>query len=448
MANPNFDGIYSTHNIWRGDDETRCLTDDLDAIEADIAELQESQGASYTHPETHPASMITGLAEVATTGDYEDLANKPTIPAAYTHPSSHPASMITGLSEVATTGDYNDLENKPTIPAAYTHPASHPASMITGLASVATSGSYNDLADKPTIPTVPSSLPANGGNADTVDGKHAADFATAGHTHDYAASGHTHTPADIGAADASHTHSGYAASGHTHTAAALLAMAGALFGTNEIGGVEYSYGSGATSDLLATMAAWPQGLHTAYVIAGTTGAPPVSGESWRIIAHKTSDTIGWILAFGSSGSIFANYQNSATTYRGWRAIYEASPSPLWTGGANGGYYMTEGHTITPSKKLSECRNGWILLWSDYDVGGEANNTDFCTTIIPKRAYTGQVWNGAMWYCDVPSYAAGTATDSEVRVIKVLQIYDAKIVGTENNGAAPRNDVVLRAVYEF
>lgn len=40
----------------------------------------------------------------------------------YSHPSSHPASMITGLSTVATTGSYNDLSNKPTIPAAYTHP--------------------------------------------------------------------------------------------------------------------------------------------------------------------------------------------------------------------------------------------------------------------------------------------------------------------------------------
>ena len=36
--------------------------------------------------------------------------------------------------------------------------------------------SYNDLEDKPTIPTT---LPANGGNADTVDGKHASDFALA-----------------------------------------------------------------------------------------------------------------------------------------------------------------------------------------------------------------------------------------------------------------------------
>lgn len=54
------------------------------------------------------------------------------------------------------------------------------------------SGDYNDLTNKPTIPTntnqltngagfitaasIPSSLPANGGNADTVDSKHAADF--------------------------------------------------------------------------------------------------------------------------------------------------------------------------------------------------------------------------------------------------------------------------------
>lgn len=39
--------------------------------------------------------------------------------------------------------------------------------------------SYTELRDTPTIPT---SLPADGGNADTVDGKHAYDFAAANHT--------------------------------------------------------------------------------------------------------------------------------------------------------------------------------------------------------------------------------------------------------------------------
>lgn len=32
----------------------------------------------YTHPDTHPATMITGLADVATSGSYDDLSNKPT----------------------------------------------------------------------------------------------------------------------------------------------------------------------------------------------------------------------------------------------------------------------------------------------------------------------------------------------------------------------------------
>lgn len=317
----------------------------------------------------------------------------------------------------------------------HTHAQSDITGLATALAGKAASNhghSFNDLSDKPTIPTIPSSLPANGGNADTVDGKHASDFATAGHTH-------------TGFAASNHTHSGFAASNHTHTAAALLAMAGALFGTNDIGGVEYSYGSGAISNLLTTMAAWPQGLHTAYVIAGTNGAPPVAGESWRIIAHKTSATIGWFLAFGSSGSIYANYQNSDTTFRGWRAIFDYGNAPLWSGGR----YMTQDHTVTPTKKLSECRTGWMLLWSDYDPDtGTVNNTDFCTTFIPKRNGTGGTWNGSAYYCDIPRYTAGTATDSESRVIKVLNVYDAKLVGTVNNAAAPRNDVVLRAVYEF
>ena len=39
-----------------------------------------AEGANnYTHPATHPASMITGLSTVATSGSYNDLADKPNI---------------------------------------------------------------------------------------------------------------------------------------------------------------------------------------------------------------------------------------------------------------------------------------------------------------------------------------------------------------------------------
>jgi hypothetical protein len=54
----------------------------------------------YEHPSTHPASMITGLAAVATSGSYNDLTDKPNIPAS-----------ITIDSELSTTST-NPVQNK------------------------------------------------------------------------------------------------------------------------------------------------------------------------------------------------------------------------------------------------------------------------------------------------------------------------------------------------
>lgn len=214
--------------------------------------------------------------------------------------------------------------------------------------------------------------------------------------------------------------------------------------TDDDGDVSISWSG---KDTVAQFKALGSGMYTAYAPVGNTNNPN-SGESFRFMIHKTGTAnYGWVMAYGGKGSVYTGYIDNGN-WKGWKALWEYAPAPLWSGGANGGYYMTAGHTITPTKKLSECRNGWALLWSDYDPGGQANNTDFYVSYIYKRAYTGQVWGGGEWYCDIPSYSAGTATDSEQRVIKLLQIYDAKIVGTENNAAAPRNDVVLRAVYEF
>jgi hypothetical protein len=105
---------------------------------------------------------IGGLATVATSGDYADLLNAPTLNKAAvglsnvdnTSDLNKPISAaqssinslkanISSLATVATSGDYADLTNKPTTPTATS----------LGLADVATSGSYNDLSDKPTIST-------------------------------------------------------------------------------------------------------------------------------------------------------------------------------------------------------------------------------------------------------------------------------------------------------
>jgi hypothetical protein len=57
----------STITLTGSDGKTTSVTDsDTDTV--------------YTHPATHPASMIAGLATVATSGKYSDLSGQPTIP--------------------------------------------------------------------------------------------------------------------------------------------------------------------------------------------------------------------------------------------------------------------------------------------------------------------------------------------------------------------------------
>lgn len=79
------------------------------------------------------------LATVATTGDYDDLLNKPTIPAAQVNSDW---DAVSGVAQIL---------NKPTLGTMAAESASD-YTKTSGLATVATSGDYDDLTNKPTIP--------------------------------------------------------------------------------------------------------------------------------------------------------------------------------------------------------------------------------------------------------------------------------------------------------
>lgn len=74
-----------------------------------------------------------------------------------------PYAETEDLATVATSGSYNDLSNKPSIPAAQVNSDWNASSGVAqilnkpNLATVATSGSYTDLSNKPTIPPTLSS---------------------------------------------------------------------------------------------------------------------------------------------------------------------------------------------------------------------------------------------------------------------------------------------------
>lgn len=100
-----------------------------------------------------------GLANVALTGSYDDLVDKPP-PAAVTSVNGQTGTVTIskydlGLADVALTGSYNDLKDKP--PAAAVTSVNGQTGTVTiskydlGLADVALTGSYNDLTDKPDI---------------------------------------------------------------------------------------------------------------------------------------------------------------------------------------------------------------------------------------------------------------------------------------------------------
>ena len=144
--------------------------------QADWTEADSSDPSYIQHkPDLSIYAQSANLATVATTGDYGDLLNTPTIPAAqiqsdWTEADSTSKAYIqhkpdlsvyaqsSSLATVATTGDYDDLTNKPSIPAAQVNSDWSAASGVAAilnkpnLATVATSGNYNDLSNLPTIP--------------------------------------------------------------------------------------------------------------------------------------------------------------------------------------------------------------------------------------------------------------------------------------------------------
>jgi hypothetical protein len=93
------------------------------------------------------------LSEVAISGEYEDLINKPTLSTVATSGKYEDLLGKPILSTVATSGDYNDLLNTPTLSAVATSGKYEDLLDKPILSTVALTGNYEDLSNKPFIPT-------------------------------------------------------------------------------------------------------------------------------------------------------------------------------------------------------------------------------------------------------------------------------------------------------
>ena len=209
----NKETTYRIGNVNLTPADIGALPDDTEipVVPTNIGAFDNDVGYLTQHQSLADYPKKTELANVATSGDYTDLINTPTIPsteglATETYVQNKIAEVVNSapgtldtlnelaqalgndpnfattmatelgkkantasLATVATSGSYNDLINKPTIPsveglaseayvnekvAAIKVPSLDGYAKTADLATVATSGSYNDLSNKPTIPSV------------------------------------------------------------------------------------------------------------------------------------------------------------------------------------------------------------------------------------------------------------------------------------------------------
>ena len=107
---------------------------------------------------------------------------------------------------------------------------------------------------------------------------------------------------------------------------------------------------------------------------------------------------------------------------------------LWSGAT----WMNGSQTCTPSKKLSECPNGWVLVWSGYS-NGSGGNWDWNYTYIHKRLVNaGRAGSGIQ--CHI---ARGQGT--KLTGAKYIYVHDGHFTGNDTNTTGAQDGMVLREV---
>jgi hypothetical protein len=153
---------------------------------------------------------------------------------------------------------------------------------------------------------------------------------------------------------------------------------------------------------------------------------------------------GEMIALGNDRSIWRNTK-LAGVWQNWQKSYDFrdfTQDQLW----KGVLYMKDGQTVTPSKKLWDCRTGWVLVWSDYDPSAETSHDyQWNLSYIPK--FLTGIDNGGGVMFSVIDYQNETVVK---HTGKILYVNNENLTGDRQNDEAATNarEVVLRYVYEF
>lgn len=128
--------------------------------------------------------------------------------------------------------------------------------------------------------------------------------------------------------------------------------------------------------------------------------------------------------------------NGAARINGKPISVSPDQAPLWSGV----YFMYGSQSLRPKKRLLDCANGWVFVWSDYDPAeGVTNDYNWAYTFIPKKHAS---LNGT----STQHMFSGGSTFGVIH--KELYISNTTVSGKDTNDDASNDDAVLRYVYEW
>lgn len=154
-----------------------------------------------------------------------------------------------------------------------------------------------------------------------------------------------------------------------------------------------------------------------------TGAPERSTNTADYDWHRVMDGVGRL--------------NGNTVFSDLQGLEE-----LWSGY----FYMQASQTVNPKRAISDCPNGWIMVWSRYDAG-TSYNSFWNFVYVPKKFAT--LSSGGMVHSLGADPTTGTGSVIRIQPIyKYIYITDTAITGHAQNSAEPNNTTVLRYVYTW
>ncbi|MEQ7216736.1 phage tail protein [Enterococcus asini] len=132
-------------------------------------------------------------------------------------------------------------------------------------------------------------------------------------------------------------------------------------------------------------------------------------------------------------------ENDMVTNNNWRNVVATKHCgrQLW----EGGQHMTSNHVVTPTAKLSDCLNGWLLQWQRYNPGVGLDNSRYFYQPITKGHPSGK---GITTYISAP--ASDTNNGGVPAATKYVYVTDTTITGYDANSVSPGNNWALSGVF--